>query len=151
MGVKDIDTMIQREADRTGWIPEIIVLDYAELLAKHPNAKDEIESTNLNWRDLRAMSTNWHCLVLTASQTNASGYGSWVIGREQFSGSKAKLAHATAIIGISITELERTNQVCRFNFVVQREAEYMSDLPGRMVAVAGCPRIGRMHLASAWV
>lgn len=149
--VKQLRSQLQTWADNEGWVPSVVVLDYAELLARHPLSKDQIESTDLNWMEMRAISTDFNCLVLTASQCNASGYQSWLLGKESFSGSKAKAAHATAILGLNMTDHERQNQVCRMNYVVCRESEFLTQLDSRIIAVAGTPIIGRFHQLSCFI
>jgi hypothetical protein len=149
--VKELRSQLQTWADREGWVPSVIVLDYAELLARHPNSKDAVESTDLNWMEMRAISTDFNCLLLTASQCNASGYGSWLLGRESFSGSKAKAAHANSVIGINMTDHEKDNQVCRMNYIVCRESEFLTQIESRIIGVAGTPITGRFHQISCFI
>lgn len=147
---EEIRNKLRAWAD-AGWVPDVIGIDYADLLGKNKQYQDSHESIGHNWKILRAIGTEFQSLVLTATQVKAEGYGTFWLGREHFSGSKAKNAHVNAMIGINITENERSQQVCRFNWIVLREAEYLLQLPSRYIAVGGSPSIGRFHQISCFV
>jgi replicative DNA helicase len=145
---KDIANQVTRWADE-GWVPEVIVIDYADILGAPIGLREKIEQIDHTWRELRAMSTQMRCLVLTASQSNKEGQTAWLLNKGNFSDSKTKVAHVTAMIGLNMTESERRQNICRYNYVALREAEFMQDKPA-YVAVAGCTRVGRPSLISCW-
>lgn len=134
----------------TGWVPDVVAIDYAGLLAR-PKGMETHEALDHNWAELRKISSQFKILLLTASQCKASGYTSRWLGMESFEGSKGINAHCSAVIGINIDQLERQQQVVRFNWIALREAEYMINLPSRHIAVAGCPNVGRFHLISEFI
>ncbi len=145
---KDISNQVSRWADE-GWVPEVIVIDYADILGAPPGFKEKREQIDETWRELRALSTRMRCLVLTASQSDTEGYSAWLLTKKNFSDSKTKVAHVTAMIGLNMTESERRQNICRYNYVALREAEFMQDKPA-YVAVAGCTKVGRPSLISCW-
>lgn len=150
ISIYQLVNIVRKWADK-GWVPDIIAIDYADLLAPPPGFEQSHQAIDDTWKEMRAMTTEFRCLGMTATQSKADGYSSWLLGRESFSGSKAKNAHVNAMVGINITEVERANQVCRFNWIVLREAEYMLQYPKKILAVAGTPAIGRYHKLSCWV
>jgi hypothetical protein len=91
------------------------------------------------------------CLVLTATQSDADGYSSWLLTKKNFSDSKKKIANVSALFGINCTEEERRMNVCRLNPIAIREADYLNDTPGTIVGVAGCSKVGRPHIVSTWI
>lgn len=130
MGIKSIiDSWILK-----GWVPDVIVIDYADILA--PIAAGEPrDQNNATWKKMRAMSQDYHCLLVTATQSNAISYKETLQSRRHFSEDKRKLAHATAVIGINITDEEKNMNMMRLNYVVKREGAYSST---RVIYIAGC-------------
>jgi hypothetical protein len=149
--IYQIGGILKRWAD-DGWVPDIVGIDYADILADTPGTKDKKESVNVAWREMRALSTEYNCLLLTATQSDAEAYNTWIQGKSNFSNAKEKLAHVNAMIGVNVTELERSLQVARFNWIVLREREYLNQYRNSgVVAVAGAYAIGRPHTLATWI
>jgi len=144
----DISAMAQRWADE-GWMPDVFVIDYADILAGPRGYKEPRDQINANWEELRALSTRTRSLVVTATQSDTEGYSAWLLSKKNFSDCKKKIAHVTAMVGLNMTEQERRMGVCRYNYVALREAEFMQGRPN-WIAVAGCTKVGRPSLLSAW-
>ena len=145
---RDIANQISRWADE-GWVPEVVVIDYADILGPPPGLREKRDQINETWQELRALSTKMRGLVLTATQSDTEGYTAWLLSKKNFSDSKTKVAHVTAMIGLNMTESERRQNICRYNYVALREAEFMQERPA-YVAVAGCTKVGRPSLISCW-
>jgi hypothetical protein len=150
--VEDIHAALTTWANQ-GWTADIIGLDYAALLASSRGLDKRHEALDHIWARLRAISTEFKALVLTASQVNADAYQgtSYWLNQSHFSGSKGIWSHCNAAIGLNITATERDQQVTRMNWIVLREREYLSGLPSSYLAVAGTPAIGRFHLISEFI
>ncbi len=133
--------------EREDWSPDVIVIDYADILAPPVGETDIREKINTNWKQMRAMSQSLHCLVVTASQTDARSYDATTIGRSHFSEDKRKLAHVTGMLGINTTPEEKIDGVQRLNWVVLREGEYSE---GQCVHVAGCLAIANPAIRSTF-
>ena len=149
MTVEDIRRKLSAWADK-GWVPDVLGIDYAGLISKSPHTEGH-EAHDHIWKNLRAISSEFKILLITASQVNKEGYSSFWLGKTNFTGSKGIWAHANAAIGINMSEFERNEQVTRLNYIVLREQEFLAELPSRYVAVAGCPHRGRFHLLSRFI
>lgn len=150
MTIYDIRHHIVKWA-KDGWVPDIIAIDYADILGAIPGVKEKKDFIDISWREMRAISTEFHTLVLTATQSNKDGYSAWTLGMENFSGGKEKNAHVTGMVGLNMTQTERRMQTCRMNWVALREADYMTQLPGQIIGVSGCTLVGHPHIISTWV
>jgi len=128
-----------------GWVPDVIVIDYADILHMPGGGDDERSKINHAWMALRALSQKLHCCVVTATQADAASYTQYIIRRSNFSGDKRKLAHVTGMIGINQTAEEKEDQIQRLNWVVLREREFSEN---RCVHVAGCLAIGNPAVKS---
>lgn len=109
---------------REGWTPDVLVLDYADIFdmfQAHLESRDQINEV---WQQLRRLSQELHCLVVTATQADADSYKREIIQMGNFSGDKRKNAHPTGIIGINQTLEEKEQGIYRLNWVVRREGMY---------------------------
>jgi hypothetical protein len=130
--------------DRLGWTPDIICIDYADLLAPI-SQQDRIHQIEETWAALRALSQSRHCLVVTATQANAAALRAETIDATHFSGNKKKMAYVTAFIGISQTGAEKRMGVCRLNYFQRREGDFDTE---KCCYVAGCLAIANPAIKS---
>jgi hypothetical protein len=132
LSVKGIESILQ-EWEVEDWVPDIIIIDYADILNMNYPRLEGRDSINETWKQLRSLSQKHHCLVVTATQADSASYGKNTINMSNFSEDKRKLSHVTGMIGI--------------NWVVLREAPYLEN---RCVYVAGCLDVANPALVSAF-
>lgn len=144
--VSDIHADLEGLA-RNGWVPDVVVIDYADILAPEIGASDDMRhSINTTWKALRRLSQEFHILVATATQSDAASYDASTIRRKNFSENKAKIAHVTGMAGINQTEDEKEQGVFRLNWIALREGVFYE---GRCVTTAGCLALGNPAILSA--
>jgi hypothetical protein len=148
LSAADISTMADRWADE-GWMPEIFAIDYADIMALPKGFREKRDAITEMWGQLRALSTRTRSLAVTATQSDTEGYTAWLLNQGNFSDSKGKVAHVTALVGLNMTESERRMGICRYNYAAIREREFMQGRPP-YVAVAGCTKVGRPSMISCW-
>lgn len=140
MGIKSIlESWAIRE-----WVPDVVIIDYADLLSPFTKGetRDQIDAT---WKKMRAISQIYHCLMVTATQSNAQSYGANLQDRKYVSNDKRKLAHTTGTIGINVSDEEKKIGKSRLNWIVKREGLYYSS---QVVHTAGCLSIGNPYMLS---
>jgi len=140
----DIDELV-----RDGWVPDVVVIDYADILAAESGAAgvEFRHQTNETWKALRRLSQDNHCLVVTATQSDAASYDSEVLRRRNFSEDKRKLSHVTGMAGLNQTEEEKEKGIYRLNWILLREGVYYES---QCVTVAGCLGLANPALVSIW-
>jgi len=123
--VDDVRTQIE-DLIAEGWQPDVIVIDYADVLApmRHAAKHDYRHQINETWIALRGISQEFHCLVITATQAAATAYDAKVIRKTDFSEDKRKAAHVTGMLGINQTPEEKTKGVYRLNWTFLREGHW---------------------------
>lgn len=136
---------ILRDWAREDWVADVIVIDYADILAPPAGIRDTLDQIDLTWRHLRRMSQEMHALVLTATQASALAYGSKVkgLGKQHFSGRKTKLAHVNGMIGLTSGPEDSKKGITRVNWVVRRRGRFSES---SVMPVAGC-----LDLASPFI
>lgn len=148
ISVDGVDEQI-RLWSQDGWVPDVVVVDYADNLDM-PDGGDEVRhQINQTWKKMRGVAQRWHLCFVTATQANAASYEdslSFVITRKNFSEDKRKLAHVTGMIGLNQTATERKLGIYRLNWVLRREGEFSEYRP---VYVAGSLSLGRPAILSA--
>lgn len=141
---KQIESVLQDYA-KDGWLADVLVIDYADILdMTYPKTegRDRIDRT---WRELRKISQIFHCLVVTATQTNRESYDAKIITRRHSSEDKRKLAHVTAMYGINQTAEEKEQEIMRINCIELRDGMY---LESNCVHIAGCLAVGNIAVKS---
>ena len=142
VGVDDIERTLD-VWERTGWVADVVVIDYADNLLWPAKATDERSASNLIWKHLRRLSQERHNLVVTATQASADSYSAYILTKRHFSEDKRKLAHVTAMFGLNMTEQEKKDGVFRLNTIVGR------DLPWSEFQCVLCA--GRRELANLFM
>lgn len=127
------------------WPPDVIVIDYADILAPINGQDETRHQINRTWQELRRISQELDCLVATATQADAASYATQTLSRANFSEDKRKMAHVTGMVGINQTAIEKQCQVTRLNWILGRELEV-----NEPVHVAGCLGLGRIATVSVF-
>lgn len=142
--IADVQTL-----SKQGWVPDVIVIDYADILAPEfsGSGMDVRHQINETWKALRRLSQEFHVLVVTATQTNAASYEAGVLRRSHFSEDKRKLAHVTGMVGINQTAQEKQLGVFRLNWIVLREAHFLEE---RCVTAVGALALSNPAVKSAF-
>jgi hypothetical protein len=130
-----------------GWEPDVIVIDYADLLIPPPGYQESRDQVNANWKAMRGLSQKLHCLLVTASQTNADSYDAETITRRNFSEDKRKRAHTTGTVGINYGDKDKKRGAIRLNWIVRRESDFRER---ECVFVAPCLALANPAVCSSF-
>ncbi len=135
--------------EREGWVPDLVVIDYSDILAPPAGVRETLDQIDGTWKQLRRLSQELHCLVVTATQANASAYAEKgaLLSRKHFSGRKTKLAHVNGMLALNVNSKDKEQGVTRVNWVVRRSGAYSEN---KCVHVAGCLALGCPVLKSAF-
>lgn len=121
--VREILAVLDIWERQDNFLPELIVIDYADLLV--PDIKQEFRhQQNEIWRGLRAISQMKNQpLVVTATQADADSYTKNKLSMKNFSEDKRKFAHVTAMYGLNQDPggREKKLKLMRINEIVVRE------------------------------
>lgn len=146
LSVPMIDQQLDQWAEED-FIPEVVIVDYADILEATSGGKEFRHQENGKWKGLRRISQDHHCFLATATQTDSEAYDKFLLTMDNYSEDKRKFAHVTAMLGLNQTPEEKRDGVMRINQVVVREGEYDIE---QTVTVLMCLKIGRPYLDSYW-
>lgn len=148
LSTADIDAYLSLW-DAEGWTADVVVVDYADILAPNKGVKDPLEQIDDIWKHLRRISQKWNVLLLTATQASANAYDQFrPLSRKNFSGRKTKLAHVSGMLGLNVPQAtgDFSPYPIAWNWIVRRKG-YCNE--NYQVLVYGCLGIGRPILLSA--
>lgn len=149
LSVSDIKSYLSAWEKREGFIPDIIIIDYVDILAPDSDISrlEFRHQQNRTWQRLRNLSQERNCLVLTVTQIKAAGYKKELLTLEDFSEDKRKYSHVTACYGLNQTPEEKRIGLMRINELVVREADFDTFRP---VTILQRLQMGRPVLGSFW-
>ncbi len=147
LSISEIKTLLDIWERRENFVPDVIVIDYADILEADPDIKrlDWRNQNNKIWQRLRSLSQERHCLVITATQAAASSYDKEKIKLTDFSEDKRKYAHVTAMYALNQTDEEKKLGIMRLSELVIRDDEFDRT---REVKVLQCLQKGRPVIGS---
>lgn len=148
LSVGEIEAQLKVWEKESGFIADMIVVDYADLLVE-PSVQEERAKQNMVWKKLRGLSQSQHCLVLTVTQADAASYEQSTLKLKNFSEDKRKYAHATAFFGLNQDPKgrEKKLQIMRVNELVVREGAFEAD---KQVTVLQDLASGQAFIGSMW-
>jgi hypothetical protein len=122
LSVSTIRQILDRWESTEVFVPDLIVVDYADLLV--PSKTMEFRhQQNPIWKELRALSQERNCLLVTATQADAQSYKQDTLNLSNFSEDKRKYAHVTAMFGLNQDKHGREKKlgIVRINELVIRK------------------------------
>lgn len=140
--VTDIDSILNQWEKKRNFVPDVIIIDYPDILAPEPGTSGMTtrDQVNATWKALRRLSQERHCLVIVPTQANAAAYKKELLEADNFSEDKRKLAHVTGMLGLNQNKEEKKHGIMRYNWIALREADFQGDL---CLYVATCYKLGR--------
>jgi hypothetical protein len=145
INVKGIENQLGLWQQFENFVPDVIVIDYADILAPEDAKKEHRHQQNDTWKAMLALSQKWHCLVITATQADAAAFDAVSLKQKNFSEDKRKYGHVTGMLGLNQTEKEKIDGLMRINWLVLREGEFQVN---SMCKIIQSLTIGRPILGS---
>lgn len=122
--------------DSENWIPDVVLLDYADLLSPPKGITEKRHQIDTTWKRMKKLNMELHCLFLTGTQSDAVSYTQkGPMGRWNFSDSRTKNDHVNGNIGLNVTADNQERCVTGLNWIKKREEKNNEK---RQLFVAGC-------------
>ena len=145
ISVSDIEQSLDSWELMDDFIADVIVIDYADVLAPNNTKLDFRQQINDVWLSLKSLSQKRHCLVITATQTDSNSYKQETIAEHNFSEDKRKGGHVNMAITLNQTPEEKNERIIRIGKMLVREDDYNIN---QTVSVLECRAIGRPYMTS---
>jgi replicative DNA helicase len=144
----DISRGIQVLKDNTGFVADVIVLDYADIVKPGHNRRNKIEEINETWMDMKGMAEEEHCAFISCTQGNRESGESENTKANQVSGYIGKNDHVDGQFALSQNEAEKRWGVIRASTSLHRWQQFDES---RQVFVLQNLELSQVLLDSAWV
>lgn len=146
--IRDIDGMLDSWEHFSGFLLDVLVIDYADILAPISKREQERDQINETWQAMNQLAQRRNCLVVTATQSDAEGYDKKRLTKKNFSSDRRKNDHVSAQYGITKSPEDKELGDC------VRISEVMEPRFGqsnkRQVIVYRALDTGRFYGASEW-
>lgn len=106
-----------------GFAPDVLVIDYADIMASDLVRGDEREKVNDTWVKLRALAQEKNILIITATQGNRGSIKKENLEGEDIGEDIRKIQHTTAAYGLNQNKKEKFDNILRVTPMVVREGE----------------------------
>jgi RNA polymerase-interacting CarD/CdnL/TRCF family regulator len=141
---------IQRDLDELAWAdgfrPDVVLVDYADIVDAEVRTSSEREHLNQVWKAMKRAAGEMQALWVTASQTNRQALDKALVGQKDVAEDIRKLAHVDAMYAINQTANEKNDLITRITNLAHRHHKF-----GRgQVAVLHQLDIGMPYIDSEW-
>lgn len=142
--IEDIISHIDNMMYYDNYIPDVVIIDYADILKASDKAgKEYRHQLNDIWLKLRWLARSRNIHVISASQTNRAGFVK-DISIDDIAEDMRKLAHVSTLVCLNQTLTEKENGIIRIKGLLQRDEETCF----HQAVVLQNPKIGRFYLDS---
>ena len=118
----EVRAYIMRYIDKTKWQPDIIILDYIDIMAQeHQEIRIDIDG---KWKKASRLAGELNCLVLNADQANKAARTAYAIDKTSTSESKTKDGHLDIRFAINQTPPEKDLNIARINCLFHRHLDF---------------------------
>lgn len=132
VSVKKLEAHIEKMTS-TGHKPDLIIVDYADLLLSHSSKSDSTYAEQGGvYIELRGMSGELGIPIWTASQTNRTGIDAEVIEADKIADSYAKVMNADFIMSLSRKSKDKLNNTARLHIMKNRFGQDGITFPCKM-------------------
>jgi hypothetical protein len=140
---RDLDELAYAE----GFFPDLVILDYGDILRTEYQTGSERDRISSDWKKMKGIAGERRCLWITASQTNRIGLDKDTVSQKDIAEDIRKLAHVDVMVGINQTEAEKSELITRLNVLANRHRLFSS----AQVIVLHQLAIGATYLDSEWM
>jgi hypothetical protein len=118
---RDLDALEYSE----GFIPDVIIVDYADILAPE-NVGDTDRRSRIDdtWKTLGGMAEERHCLMVTATQSNRGSADKRNVMSTDVAEDIRKMAHVDVMISLNQTSEEKRLGIMRVGIAAHRDADF---------------------------
>lgn len=109
-----------RQLDSLGFMPDMLIVDYVDLLKPTTSYNDEYSDLGAITADLRGLAGEYKIPIWTATQVNRAGMASETIDIEHIGDSLRKAQIADVVIAICMTKEEREDKRARLYLAKNR-------------------------------
>ena len=137
--VEQLDLELDRLEQQEGFVPDVIIVDYADIMTPSDKGNDYRNQLDGIWKRLRGLAQKRKCVVFTASQSGRASINKDADSKD-IAEDIRKLAHITSMVSLNQTRQEKKAGILRLKQLALREGE----AEFREAVCTQCLSIGRI-------
>lgn len=141
---RDLNILEQSES----FVPDIIIVDYADILKPENSSVSGIEKEDRSWIALSQLAAERHCLVIAPTQVKIDALNANTIKQTHMARWIGKLGHVDVMLTVNQSDVEKRHGRARVGVIAHRHKEFH---PGATVTVLQQLSLGQVHLDSDFV
>jgi len=122
--VHDIMSALEELELTEDFVPDVIIIDYADILAPEDHRVVGRERIDETWKTLKRLADENHCLVVTASQSNRGSFKKKYVEEVDIAEDIRKIANSDLFIALNQTKQEKKEGVMRVNVIAARDEDF---------------------------
>lgn len=115
-----IDNVIREFELQHNSAPDVLLIDYLDIVSMRAGKKDTLEEVDEKWRWAAQLAKNKNLCLITVEQSNRDGRSSLSLETVNTADNKNKDSHLSAKFGISATPYEEEKNMFRLHSLLQR-------------------------------
>jgi len=123
ISMTDVDAQCEIWQATEGFIPDVVIIDYADILLPSDKSLKGRDSIDDIWVSIKRFTQKWHCLGLVPTQADFEANNVELLGLDNFSEDKRKRAHITAEVTINQSPHEKKFNIQRLGMTLGRSGE----------------------------
>jgi len=133
-----------------GFIPDVVITDYADLMKPDFDSYSNEERSGINniWRAHKMVAQLRDCLVCTVTQSGRKTIDAKNVRAKDAADDIRKMAHVNIMATLSQQEKEKMEGIMRFGVVEHRHRKFIES---RQVTVLECRDLGLAMIDSEWI
>lgn len=143
--VNDMKRDIQILEYKHDFVPDVIVIDYADILRPEDGLEDGFQKEDRTWIALSQLAMERKALVITPTQVTKAGQDAAQIGVQHQARWVGKMGHVDAMFALNQTEKEQNKGLMRFSTIAHRHSKFT---PSHNCLVLQNLDVGQPHLDS---
>lgn len=121
---RDIQHKLDILRDTEGFDPDIIVIDYADIMRPEEEGLVGIDKEDMTWISLSKLASDNNALVVPATQVNRQALEAAVLQQKHTAKWVGKLFHVDGMLGLSQTKTEKKKGLLRVGWLLHRHHEF---------------------------
>jgi len=124
LNIRQIGSELDRLEKEENFIPDVVLIDYMDILGAENPREQEREKINSNWVAAKALCNKRHIFLASVTQSNSLTYSMDLQTRSSFSEDHRKYAHTNGTLGLTQTPDDKRASIAKINWLVLREGDF---------------------------
>jgi len=120
---EDITQRVEELAQTENFVADVVIIDYADITKPMGGGSETRNQLDVIWKHLRGFAAKFHCLMITASQTNRTAWKSANVDGSSIGEDFRKLAQVTSFVSMEQSPKMKQSKIMRIRNIAVRNGD----------------------------